>query len=322
MAKIHSPDDKNVSPDDISPNTRVFLQQFPMRRWYFFIIIFLTVISIVNITIQSDSITTGSWKLTTTIAVTSTTLVLLLLLWLPILLPWFFSSSSRFRDVLGMLREQGVEEIEAGSSGVRVVLSPAIQKAADTYEQKVLGVMNQNMPSVEKEQQLEYSYEEATALAQASEYINPADALNQINKLASYYNEVRNKMPSGHKRKQLLTQVSSAMWALIPSTQSFPVGERLRSAKGGERLSAYKYLEWKPSVEHLDVLLSRAMGVLETPFGQYAALLALRQLARQEILDAPQKMRIVQLLRWEMNLDYVGFDRRHLMKTIIKILES
>ncbi|MCZ0905008.1 hypothetical protein ON021_34450, partial [Microcoleus sp. HI-ES] len=70
-------------------------------------------------------------------------------------------------------------------------------------------------------------------------------------------------------------EISSTMWTLIPKVITFPVHERLNIQKGGERLSAYKHVEWNTSTDSINLLVSRAVGIMEMPYTQYAALLAL-----------------------------------------------
>jgi len=91
---------------------------------------------------------------------------------------------------------------------------------------------------------------------------------------------------------------------------------------GGERLSAYKYIEWQPSIEYVNLLLSRAIGILEMPFGQYAALLALRRIVKSNKLVQTQSREIIDILNWSANIDYIGKDRRRLMIEIVSILEA
>ena len=96
----------------------------------------------------------------------------------------------------------------------------------------------------------------------------------------------------------------------------------MNSTKGGERISAYKFLEWQPSIEYIDLLLARSIGVLEVPFAQYAALLTLRRLVVNLDIDKNTQNRILQILMWNSQIDFLGEDRRSLMKSIISILEK
>ncbi|NET39726.1 MAG: hypothetical protein F6K19_48500 [Cyanothece sp. SIO1E1] len=98
----------------------------------------------------------------------------------------------------------------------------------------------------------------------------------------------------------------------------------MNSHKAGKRLSAYKYLEWHPSSEYMDLLLSRAVGILEMPFGQYGALLALRRVLTTNELSQAQLKKIEDILHWAANLDYVCSDRgRHrLMMEIVLIIST
>ena len=129
-------------------------------------------------------------------------------------------------------------------------------------------------------------------------------------------------MPSGHNRTRLLREVSSIMWTLVPKVMNFPIHERLNSNKGGERLSAYKYIEWNLSTDYIDLLVARAVGILEVPFAQYAALLTLRRVAASKQLTASQSAKIIGILNWSANLDYIQQHTKKLMLEIVSILET
>jgi hypothetical protein len=146
--------------------------------------------------------------------------------------------------------------------------------------------------------------------------------MSKIVELSQYYDEVRATMPSSRKRTRLMQDISAIIWSLMPSIENLPVREWMKSPRGGERLVSYKYIEYKLSLENLDLLLSRAAGILEEPYGQYSALLALRRLAINVELDTSQKHLITNQLAWAAGLEYMGKDRVNLMKAILSILTA
>lgn len=297
------------------------IQNFPLRGLYFVVIFILTLLSLIKLSIQSDNISTFPWKISAEIQVNSITLILLLLIWLPLLIPWIVSISPRFQTFLTGLRESGLEEVEAGI--LRIKLTAGIEKAADMYEKKVLDSDKLATTNVQEIEKLENSYRESIeSVSRMSKNLTSSEAMSKVDELGLYYDRIRETMPSGHERSQLMRSVESAMWALIPSIQNFPIRARLNSTKGGERISAYKFLEWQPSIEYIDLLLARSIGVLEVPFAQYAALLTLRRLVVNLDIDKNTQNRILQILMWNSQIDFLGEDRRSLMKSIISILEK
>ena len=297
------------------------IQKFPLRGLYFVVIFILTLLSLVKLSIQSDNTSTFPWKTSAEIQVNSITLILLLLIWLPLLIPWIVSISPRFQTFLTGLRESGLEEVEAGI--LRIKLTAGIEKAADMYEKKVLDSDKLATTNVQEIEKLENSYRESIeSVSRMSKNLTSSEAMSKVDELGLYYDRIRETMPSGHERSQLMRSVESAMWALIPSIQNFPIRARLNSTKGGERISAYKFLEWQPSIEYIDLLLARSIGVLEVPFAQYAALLTLRRLVVNLDIDKNTQNRILQILMWNSQIDFLGEDRRSLMKSIISILEK
>jgi hypothetical protein len=156
----------------------------------------------------------------------------------------------------------------------------------------------------------------------AASAIDSMEALKRIDQLAGYYDRVREEMSSGSNRTKLMHEISSTMWTLVPRVADFPVLERLNSYRGGERLSAYKYIEWNVSTDYINLLVSRAVGVLEVPYTQYSALLALRRVATSNQLTASQSAEIIRALNWSANLDYMKQERRKLMIEIASILEA
>jgi len=120
-----------------------------------------------------------------------------------------------------------------------------------------------------------------------------------------------------------MSDISSTMWTLVPNTKNFPLRKRLNSPKPGERLSAYKYLERYPSQENIDLLLSRSIGMLEVPFGQYAALLALRRHVVADQVEPSQAKKLISVLEWAASVEYIaGSDRYVAMAQIISILRT
>ncbi|MCG2787219.1 MAG: hypothetical protein L6461_19200 [Anaerolineae bacterium] len=296
-------------------------QKFPLRGFYFVIVSLLTILSPINFSIQNDDIKNLSLsKFSAAIQVNSITLTLLFLLWLPMLIPWIMRLSPRIQEFLSGLREGGIEEIEAGI--LRIKLSAGVEKAADFYESKVLKSNELATPLPQDIQALEKSYKDTVALLDMAKGLSSADAMSRIDELCLYYDRVRETMPSGHKRSQVMKSIEATIWSLLPNVENFPVRQRLNSTKGGERLSAYKYLELQPNMECLDLLLARAIGVLEVPFSQYAALLALRRTVIKLEIDRNSMKFISENLKWNSKLEFLGDDRRALMKTIVTLLEQ
>ena len=295
------------------------VQKFPLRRLYFLLIFVFTLLSPLGLFLETENIKSAPLKLSANIQINSITLLFLLLAWLPFLIPWLVTISPRFQKFFTGLREGGVEEIEAGI--LRIKLSPGVHEAAETYKSKVVD-FNQPKPLEENPDQLERSYKEALGAIDSSEILSSAEARYKIDELAKYYNNIRATLPSSSRRTHLMVELAALLWSLMPSIKDFPVRERLNSPKGGERLSAYKYLEYKPDLDHLDLLLSRAAGILEEPFGQYAALLALRRLALNLRLDPAQKEMVIDHLSWSAQLEYMGRDRVYMMNAIISIIRK
>ncbi|HEY0735714.1 MAG TPA: hypothetical protein VGD69_12460 [Herpetosiphonaceae bacterium] len=275
---------------------------FPHRRAYLFVVGLLIIISVFELQF---------------VHVTSITLILFLLAWLPFLIPWLYAVSPRIGGSLGWLRTQGVEEVE--TSIFRIKLAAGVEKAAEVYENTILQSEARPQGPVQADQ-LDRGYQEAIQLAAASHRYSSADALARVDELAALYDQIRSQVPSGPERSRLMRLISSTMWSLIPQIDDLPIKPRLLSDNGGTRLSAYKYLEWRPTAESLDVLLSRAIGTLETPFGQYAALLALRRVLGQAQMT-PEQLQVVRAtLRSYLQLGYSGDDRRNLMESILSTL--
>lgn len=292
-----------------------------LRKKYSITIIILILLSVLSISLKSDKVNSSIWSLSVELKVTSATLVLLFLFWLPILLPWMISQVPQVKSSLNWLREQGIEEIETNL--LRIKLKYGVQEASEKYEEKISNVGAINYSRLqEKQQQLEERYRDAIALVNAATDIDSIEASKRIDQLVGYYDKVREEMPSGRNRTKLMVEISSTMWTLVPKITNFPIYERLNSDKGGERLSAYKYIEWNASTEYVDLLVSRAVGVLEVPYTQYSALLALRRVVASQQLTASQSAEIINILNWSANLDYMKQNCQKLMIEIASILET
>ncbi|HEY9647528.1 MAG TPA: hypothetical protein V6C88_14220 [Chroococcidiopsis sp.] len=295
-----------------------------LKKQYLITIAVLIILSVLNISLKSDQVSRDVWSVAVEVRVTSITLILVFLFWMPVLLPWFLTQAPRLQGSLNWLRAQGIEEIE--SSVLKIKLKYGVQEASRNYEEQISepGANSDRLNADDDRQQIEKRYQEAIALIDAMSTIDATEALDRINQLAVYYDRVRDEMPPGANRTRLMLEISSTMWALVNKTVDFPVLERLNSPKAGERLSAYKYIEWQPSSQYLDLLLSRAIGILEIPFGQYAALLALRRLVTLNPLTPTQASETINLLTWSAKLDYFQADksRPKLMMEIAAILQA
>lgn len=295
-----------------------------LRKKYFITVFILIILSILNISLKSDKVNSNVWSFSIELKVTSVTLFLIFLFWLPILLPWVLTQFPQLQGSLNWLREQGIEEVETNL--LRIKLRYGVQEASQNYEEKIWnpGTTSVDLNAQEMHQQIEKRYQDAIALIDATSSIDSAEALKRIDQLATYYDKVREEMPSGFNRTRLMREISSTMWTLVTKTVNFPVQERLNSNKAGERLSAYKYLEWQPSSEYMDLLLSRAVGVLEMPFGQHSALLALRRVVITNEFNPNQSKKAIDILKWSANLDYIRADRsrQKLMIEITSMLET
>lgn len=291
-----------------------------LRKKYSITIFALIILSVLSISIKSDKVNSNVWSFSVELKVTSVTLLLLFLFWLPLLLPWVLSQIHQVQGSLSWLREQGIEEIETNL--LRIKLRYGVQEASEKYEEKISNVGAIDLTSQETQQQLEGRYRDAIALVDAASAIDSMEALKRIDQLAGYYDRVREEMSSGSNRTKLMHEISSTMWTLVPRVADFPVLERLNSYRGGERLSAYKYIEWNVSTDYINLLVSRAVGVLEVPYTQYSALLALRRVATSNQLTASQSAEIIRALNWSANLDYMKQERGKLMIEIASILEA
>lgn len=271
---------------------------------------FLIILSVLNISVGSDEINSKGWSAAFDIQVTSVTLALVFLFWLPVLLPWLLEQLPQVKSSLHWMREQGVEEIE--TSLLKIKLSSGVEAASKVYEEKIgaTGTQNSDGTSQKNHQEVERQYQDAIALIETENIVEPTQVMRDIDKLAGYYDRIRTEMPSGSKRTRLMSDISSTMWALAPKARDFPLRQRLNSSKAGERLSAYKYLEWYPSSENMELLLSRAIGMLEVPFGQYAALLALRRGVTTGEVKPDQVRGLVDILDWAASIEYIAESRK------------
>jgi len=303
------------------------IQHLPLRGFYFILIAILAVISLVNLSVQTDDVRSNLWKLTAEIKVGSITLILLFLAWLLFLIPWIVLLWPKLLGLIAELRKRGVEKIKIGD--FELGLTPDIKKAAekkDAYQNKVKEDINRSEPSRELNSDFEKSYHQIADALLSSERLDSAKAMSLINQLSSSYDRVRQTMASSGERTRLMSRIASIMWALMPSAEEVfrsEVRERLISPSGGERLSAYKFLEWQPDIAYIDTLLSRAVGVLEEPFGQYGALLALRRvvLNQKPPMSESQHQSVLRTLKWAASIEYMSRDRRTLMETIKLSLE-
>lgn len=296
-----------------------------LRKKYLTTIAILIVLSILNVSLESDEVTSNLWSLSIELSVTPLTLILVFLFWLPVLAPWLLTQFPQLQGSLNWLREHGIEEVETNL--LRIKLRYGVQEASQNYEEKIWTPETTNVEpnSQETNQQIERRYQDAIGLIDATSNIDSVEALKRIDQLATFYDRVRAEMPSSSNRTRLMRDISSIMWTLVPKAVNFPVWERLNSRKAGERLSAYKYLEWKPSSEYIDLLLSRAVGILEVPFGQKNALLALKRVVTtNELPSAQLRETIVDILNWSANLEYIKGDRsrQRLMVEIASILKT
>lgn len=295
-----------------------------LKNKYLITIVILIILSLLNISLKSNNVNSNIWSCSFELKVTSVTLVLVFLFWLPALVPWFLTQFPQLQGSLNWLREQGIEEVETNI--LRIKLRYGVQEASQKYEEKIWnpGATSAGLNAQETHQQIEKRYQDAITLIDATSNIDSAEALKRIDQLALYYDRVREEMPSGSNRTRLMRDISSTMWALVTKTVNFSVEDRLKSCKAGERLSAYKYIEWQPSLEYIDLLLSRAVGIQEMPFGQYSALLALRRVVTTNELALIQSRETIAILNWSANLDYIKEDRsrQKLMIEIASILKT
>lgn len=291
-----------------------------LKKNYLITIVILIILSVLNISLKSDNVNSKIWSFSVELKVTSVTLVLVFLFWLPALVPWFLTQFPQLQGSLNWLREQGIEEIETNL--LRIKLKYGVQEASEKYEEKISDIGAINLTSQETQQQLERRYRDAIALVDPASDIDSTEALKRIDQLAGYYDRVRDEMPYGHNRTKLMHEISSTMWTLIPKVINFPVHERLNSQKGGERLSAYKHVEWNTSTDYINLLVSRAVGIMEMPYTQYAALLALRRVVTNNQFSPSKSAEIIDILNWSANLDYMQPERRKLMIEIASLLKT
>ncbi|MEM6451619.1 MAG: hypothetical protein AAF703_15035 [Cyanobacteria bacterium P01_D01_bin.105] len=171
--------------------------------------------------------------------VTAVTLLLASLFWLPVLLPWFLDQLPQIKSSLRWIKEQGIEEIETNL--IRIKLASGTQEAARQYEREILDAKSKNKrePSFDTLRTLETQYQNSISLVSSAGQIDSAEAIERTDKLADYYDRIRQEMPSSAKRTRLMTEISSIMWTLVPKIKNFPVNQRLNSHIAGERLSAY-----------------------------------------------------------------------------------
>lgn len=298
------------------------IERFPFRRFFFLLTAIFLLLSLFSISLESDP-SSNNWKINTTISVSTITLTLLLIIWMPVIIPWLISLSPRLRSSLEWLRAGGVEEVEAGGIRMKLVsLAKGVAEAAEVYENKIGGRIDTEAGKTQTAEGISKLYSDMVDKLETDDRISRTEALQRIDQLAEIYNQVRYKMKSSSERTQLLSQIAATMWSLMPSVEYFNAEERLTSYDGGVRLSAYKFIEWKPQREYLNLTLSRSVGVLESPFGQYNALLALQRIISNEVLDVKEVASTLALAKWSSELPYIGSERRYLLRNIISILEN
>lgn len=294
------------------------MKHFPLRKLYFVMIIVLTILSLFAITIQIDNSVFPPWSASAEFRVSTITLILLLVAWLPLIISWAIRFSPRIQQMFTGLRDLGIEEIRAGI--LEIKLSPGIEKAVEAYGSKIQETASVEHADKKKSASVQETYKSITEFLNSSQQLDQEEAMLRINQLCDYYDRLRETLPSGHNRTKLFDDIAATMWSLMPNIKNFPVIERLKSPNAGERLSAYKYVEWKPNLEYLELLLPRAAGVLEFPYGQYNALLALRRVVTSNHLSVDLRELIITILKWNSDIPFMGQDRRMLMSLIITIL--
>jgi len=294
------------------------IRRFPLQRLYFLLVVILTTLSVFGLKLETDNIFSDSWKFSAEFKVNSTTLTLLLLVWVPLLIPWIVKLFPHFQQFIARLRESGIEEIEAGIARVKFFTDSKVVKE---YQASVLEPSLSDAAPEKITQQIERFYESIRSTT-GPKRLDSSEALAKIDQLASYYDRVREVLPSGKPRTRLMNEIAAIMWSLMSDVHEFPLRKRLNSAKGGERLSAYKYIESRPSSDCLELLLSRAIGGLEMPHGQAHALVALRRVVMDSPLSTDQLKLILHTLEWNARLDFLGTDRRSTMEGIIKIISQ
>ncbi|HIK14296.1 MAG TPA: hypothetical protein IGS53_03200 [Leptolyngbyaceae cyanobacterium M33_DOE_097] len=303
-----------------SKTPSVFTSALPpsLRKRYPLILAVLAIFSALNISLKADKIFSDAWSFAVEIKITPLTILLIFLFWLPILLPWIATYIPKLQSSLNVLRDLGVEEIETNI--LKLKIRYGVEAASKNYEEQIIDGQFSQGASQQLPETIEQRYQQAIELIDTSK-VDAAEAMKQINQLATLYDKVREEVKSGRDRSRIMREISSTIWALLPQVSNFPVDEKLNSPNGGDRLCAYKYLEWQPESQYTNTLLSRSIGIIETPFGQYAALLALRRVLMFHQFNNDQVTEMRNILTWAANLQYMGPDRKELMNEIIALLQ-
>jgi len=302
-----------------SKTPSVFTSVLPpsLRKKYPLILAVLAVLSALNISLKADKIFSDAWSFAVEIKITPLTILLIFLFWLPILLPWMATYIPKLQSSLNVLRDLGVEEIETNI--LKLKIRYGVEAASKNYEEQIIDGRFAQVTSQQLPETIEQRYQEAINLIDTSK-VDTAEVMDRIDQLANLYDKVREEMKSGRDRNRIMLKISSTIWALLPQVSNFPLDEKINSSNGGDRLCAYKYLEWQPNSQYTNTLLSRGIGILETPFGQYSALLALRRGLMFHHLEIEQATEMQNILMWAANLEYIGSDRKDLIHEIISLL--
>lgn len=300
------------------------LSELPWRSRYSLVLTVLLLISIFNVSLRRNATASGDWSMEISVGVSAITLALLILLAAPVIAPWIIKLAPGLRSLFAWSRDAGIEEVEVAGLRIKLAsLASGVSAAATAYATNILKPSAATLATAQDPESLMTVYTQMLENLETDSRVPSAEAIQRIDHLGEMYEEVRAKLPSGAERTQLLTQISSIMWSLMASVDEFDVVERISSPDGGRRLAAYKYIEAKAHTEQLDLLLSRAIGVLETPFGQYATLLALRRVVVANGLDADERDSVSRQLNWVPDLAYIaGTDREFLMRNILEVLKS
>jgi len=129
--------------------------------------------------------------------------------------------------------------------------------------------------------------------------IEETDAIEKINSLVILFNRCRIEIERGDERTRLMTKIASGMMFNLNFVKTVNYFKEINSDSEGWRIVGYKNYELSPKNDEFFTLLSRALGVLETPFGQWSALIAFLRvvekckLSQAEADDAHKSLSIV-----------------------------
>ena len=304
--------------DNDKPSTK--LTDLKWKPVYNYLLLLLIIMSLFHVTTQTDNSLSGLWKLSAEINVSPISITLMLIYILPYIILIVDKQIPHLKDFIHGLRSVGIEKIKAGI--LEIKLSSNISEMANAYQNKLEDITLSHSDSQQKINDLDGFYKKMILMQDKAYPIGHEAAMAKIDELCRYYDELRLELDRGSERTRLMSMVASTMMSLMAKISSFPVHERLLSLKGGERLSAYKYLEWKPDDSCFDLLLSRAAGILEVPFGQYHALLALRRLIVTINIDKSSREFSIQTLDWLKTIEFIGSDRKYVIENIISLLSK